>query len=102
MIKLLELRNEKNLSQRAVAERFFVSQATFNNWENGKTQPSITQLIALANFFDVTVDYLIGASDERENEYYSLSAKERTFLNSFRNADEKKQDAMLILLENAK
>ncbi len=64
MIRLVELRREMGLSQRAMAKEFFVSQATFNNWENGNTQPSIAQLIAIAKYFGVSVDYLIGNSDD--------------------------------------
>ena len=63
MIRLLELRMEKGLSQRAIAQQFNVSQGTYNNWERSNTQPSIEQLIALARFFDVSVDYLIGNTD---------------------------------------
>lgn len=63
MIRLLELRNEKRLSQRDIAKLFNVSQSTYNNWENARTQPSLEQLIALADFFDVSVDYLIGKDD---------------------------------------
>jgi transcriptional regulator with XRE-family HTH domain len=64
MIRLLELRNEKNLSQRDMAKILNISQGTYNNWENQNTQPSIEQLIFLAKFFGVSVDYLIGNSDD--------------------------------------
>ena len=64
MIRLRELRAEKNISQRKMAEMFSVSQGTYNNWEQGNTQPSIEQLIELARFFSVSVDYLIGNSDD--------------------------------------
>lgn len=64
MIRLRELRAEKNISQRKMAETFSVSQGTYNNWEQGNTQPSIEQLIELARFFGVSVDYLIGNSDD--------------------------------------
>ncbi len=64
MIRLLDLRKEKNASQRQMAAAFNVSQGTYNNWEQGNTQPSIEQLIELAKFFKVSVDYLIGNSDE--------------------------------------
>lgn len=64
MIRLRELRAEKNISQRKMAEMFSVSQGTYNNWEQGNTQPSIEQLIELARFFGVSVDYLIGNSDD--------------------------------------
>ncbi len=66
MIKLYELRLEKNLSQRAIAKEMCISQATYNNWENGKTQPSIEQLIMLADFFDVSVDFLIGKEGDEQ------------------------------------
>lgn len=51
MIRLRDLRNEKSISQRKMGEIFNVSQATYNNWEKGNTQPSIEQLIELARFF---------------------------------------------------
>lgn len=66
MIRLLELRTEKEMSQREVAKRLFVSQGTYNNWENGKTQPSIEQLILLSKLFDVSIDYIVGNSEDAE------------------------------------
>lgn len=66
MIRLFELRTEKELSQREVAKKLFVSQGTYNNWKNGKTQPSIEQLILLSKLFDVSIDYIIGNSEDAE------------------------------------
>ena len=60
MIRLLELRTYEGLSQREVAKALFISQGTYNNWENGKTQPSIEQLIALSKFFGESIDYILG------------------------------------------
>lgn len=59
MIRLFELRSEQSLSQRQIAKMLNISQATYNNWENGKTEPSIEDLIKISNFFKVSVDYLI-------------------------------------------
>lgn len=88
MIRLLELRMEKGLSQRNIAKELHISQGTYNNWENGKTQPSIEQLIVLADFFDVCVDYLIGHSDDygtiRTNSNLSLSNEEQKIVTYFR------------------
>lgn len=64
MIKLYELRTEKGLSQRSIAKILNISQGTYNNWENGKTEPSIAQLIEISKFFEISVDYLIGNSDD--------------------------------------
>lgn len=64
MIRLYDLRSESELSQREIARQLHISQSTYHNWESGKTQPSIAQLIDLAEFFGVSVDYLIGNSDD--------------------------------------
>ena len=60
MIKLFELRTEQGLSQREIAKILNISQGTYNNWENERTQPSIEDLIQLSKIFKVSVDYLIG------------------------------------------
>lgn len=62
MNKLLELRTYEGLTQRDVAKALFVSQGTYNNWENGKTEPSIEQLMALSRFFGESIDYIVGNS----------------------------------------
>lgn len=64
MIRLFELRKEKGLSQRQMADRFNVSQGTYCNWEKGTTEPSIEQLVAMAKFFGVSVDYMVGNVDD--------------------------------------
>lgn len=64
MIRLFDLRKEKDLSQRKMADALHISQSTYHNWENGITQPSIEQLIGIAEFFGVSVDYLINNSDD--------------------------------------
>ncbi len=87
MIRFFELRSEKGISQREIAKHFDISQATYNNWENGRTQPSIEQLIALAKFYDVSVDYLIGNSDDAGIINYDkpqLSDEEIQLLRAFR------------------
>ncbi|MEG0614295.1 MAG: helix-turn-helix transcriptional regulator [Clostridia bacterium] len=61
---LKALRNNTNLSQKKLGERIKVSNASINSWENGINEPKASYLIALADFFGVTTDYLLG----RENE----------------------------------
>jgi transcriptional regulator with XRE-family HTH domain len=100
MIKLLELRTEKGLSQRETARQMNVSQGTYNNWENEKTQPSIEQLIHLARFFSVTVDYLIGYADEYggANVGDGLSMDEKTVLRIFRTLPDESKTAFIQFL----
>ena len=58
--RLKELRLEKQLKQSQIAKELRIPEGTYSNWEQGRTQPDIDGLITLANFFKVTVDYLIG------------------------------------------
>ena len=85
MTRLFELRKERGLSQRDMAVEFSVSQSTYNNWENARTQPSIEQLIAIARFFDVSVDYLVGNSDDADTINYitTLSPDEKRFIDTY-------------------
>lgn len=63
--RLRELRNEKALSQKALAVQLGYSPSTIANYELGQRQPDIDTLKHLAAYFGVTTDYLSGASDVR-------------------------------------
>lgn len=58
--RIKELREEKGLSQRQLAAEIKASQANISRWENGTQDPSTEWLIALADFFNGTTDYLLG------------------------------------------
>ena len=57
-------RNDRHLSQRALADIIGVSQQTVGSWEVGRTSPDNEMLKKLASFFNVSVDYLLGRTDE--------------------------------------
>lgn len=59
-IKLKELRDKKGISQYKMAAELSISQSTIGNWEAGKREPNFKTLIKLADYFGVSVDYLIG------------------------------------------
>lgn len=61
--RLRELREEKGVSQQEVGNLVRMSKMAVSHWEKGHSEPSISQLITLSNFFEVTVDYLIGKTD---------------------------------------
>ena len=61
--RLKELRLEKGLSQKALAEQIGQAQSTINYWENDKEEPTISGLRKLCDFFDVSADYLICRTD---------------------------------------
>lgn len=60
---LRELRNQRNLTQREVAEQLGVTQQTYAYYELGQRKPEQQTLIRLADFFEVSADYLLGRTE---------------------------------------
>lgn len=58
--RLKQLREERNLKQAQLAKELNVSQGTIGNWERGIREPDFETIKILANYFDVTTDYLLG------------------------------------------
>lgn len=61
--RLRELRLEENLSTKMLGEKIKVSDATISRWENCLQTPTISQIVKLAKYFNVTTDYLCGLED---------------------------------------
>lgn len=59
-MRLRELRKAKGLTQREVAEIIGYAQISYARYEKGEREPDIATLCKLAEYFNVTVDYLIG------------------------------------------
>lgn len=60
---LKALRAERGIGQAELAKTLDISVKMVSHWETGYTEPSIAQLIALADYFDVTIDELVGRTD---------------------------------------
>ena len=58
--RLTQLRKEKGLSQKQLAEDLGVTQATIARYENGTRQPSLDFLVVIALYLGVSTDYLLG------------------------------------------
>ncbi len=59
-IVLRQLRDEQNKTQTELANDLHISQKTYSNYENGTRQPSIDTLIDIANYYRISIDYLVG------------------------------------------
>ena len=64
MIRLRELREEKHINQQKLAIALNVTQAAISKYELGLSEPDISMLKNIADYFHVSVDYLIGFSDD--------------------------------------
>lgn len=82
MNKLKELRNKENLTQKDLAQMLNVGISTYLGYEKETSEPTIETLVKLANYYGVTMDYLIGRDFKNELGYLNDSEKE--LLNAFR------------------
>ena len=60
------LREDNDLRQREVAALLHVSQNTYSQYENGVIEWTAPHLVKLADFYQVSVDYLLGRTEKRE------------------------------------
>ena len=59
-MKLKELRKQQNLTQVQVSQYLNTTHQTYNNYENGKYEPSIDMLIKLADLNNTSIDFIVG------------------------------------------
>ena len=69
--RIKDLREDRDMRQSDLAEATGIDQRTISNYETGKTLPDAYALIRFANFFDVSIDYLLCRSN------YDFSSKEK-------------------------
>ena len=62
-----DLRLERNLMQKELASKIHIAPNTLSQFEKGKARPSYEVLLALANFFECSTDFLLGRSDDLGN-----------------------------------
>ncbi|MCI6786632.1 MAG: helix-turn-helix domain-containing protein [Oscillospiraceae bacterium] len=60
------LREDRDLRQRELAEVLHVSQNTYSQYENGVIELTAEKLVLLADFYEVSVDYLLGRTEKME------------------------------------
>ncbi len=61
--KLTELRKERKIKQSELALAIGVAQSAISQWEKGINEPKASYLILLADYFNVSIDYLCGRTD---------------------------------------
>lgn len=62
--RLVQLQSERKVTKKNIASAVGVSIMGYYRYERGERQPTADVLIALADFFDVSLDYLVGRSDD--------------------------------------
>lgn len=78
--KIRDLRKEKKLSQSELGKLIGVSQTTVTAWETGRAEPASTYIKKLADFFNVSADYLLGRPEKKSSNEDQKSKDLKKFL----------------------
>lgn len=96
--RIRSLRKANNMTQEDLAKHFKCAKSTISQYENGINEPDIKTILRFADFFNVSVDYLLGRVEEAAKNYYNYFADPtilenlKVFLNKFEELPANHQD----------
>lgn len=88
-MELKELRKNKKITQNKISSELNIPITTYKRYENEERTPNIETLIKLANFYNVSLDYLVGRNFN--NEFGYLNEQEKMLLNIFKKLNSQNQ-----------
>lgn len=101
---LKQLREAASVSQKQLANAIGVSQQSINKYENHKIEPDIGTMIRIADYFNTSVDYLIGHTEiQRKIEatsVWELNDEERKILCGYRKLSAKKRKSIAMIIDS--
>ena len=104
LTNLKKLREDASISQKAVADAIGVSQQSVNKYENHNIEPDIETLIRIADFFETSVDYLIGHTSVRrrieEVHVFELNDLESKVMEQYRSLTPKQKACVNVVMES--
>lgn len=102
---LKKLRQSIGISQQQLADVIGTSQQSINKYENHSVEPDIATLIALADYFSTSVDYLIGHTEVKRKietiQHDSFTAEEIQIIDGYRNANNYEKEIIKLVIKNA-
>lgn len=102
--RLKQLRQRKSVSQMQLADAIGVSQQSINKYENHGVEPDIRTLMAMADFFKTSVDYLIGHTDvERvieDTSPFDLNEEEAGLMEAWRLLCPEEKESIRLVMKN--
>ena len=89
--RIIEIKNNRKLLQKDIAQAINVTVRQYQRYEKNQTQPTLSVLLALADYFDVSLEYLVGRSDNQEllaahtaDDSHDLTPEQREELEQFK------------------
>ena len=104
--KLTEIRKQRKLTMKDVAEAIGMKPDTYRNYESGRLEPNLSTLTKLADFYGVTTDYLLGRSTDTPPlsqlaSQFNMSALEREIVDGYLSLPEDMRGGLMDFLEKA-
>lgn len=82
--KLQQLRNDKELTQMQLSKILGIKRALLSNYERGATLPSVRNLIKIADYFNVSTDFLLGRLMAQTSDIVDLTDEQVIYLDNLR------------------
>lgn len=103
LLNLKELRIEKGLSQKALGEVLQVSQQSINKYENHNVIPDIETLITMSEYFETSIDYIVGNTKIRNRiepvDKYDLNNEEKEIIDIYRSMNKKDKQSFKTIIK---
>ena len=90
-MKLKEYRQKLGISQRELSQKLQIPVTTLFGWENGAREPNIDNLVRIADFYNISIDELVGRPTNMINKML-LSERERNIIDKVLKMDLKQQE----------
>lgn len=87
-MNLKKLRKNLGLTQEEVATKLCLARSTYRNYENNEREPNIETLIKIADYFDVSLDYLCGRQNKNLLFIDSLTPQKKELINLIKELDD--------------
>lgn len=94
-VRLGNLIEENNVTQRQLAFDLHIANSTINGYISGYREPDFAMLMRLAAYFDVSTDYLLGLSDEKRPAPSSLSLSESELIHLYRSLNPERRELLI-------
>ena len=95
-LRIKELRKEKGIRQSELAKLLHVSQQAVGSWETGRTIPGADTLNILADYFNVTTDYLLGRPEKKDDDAKTADIEDDDVIFTYEGRRIPKEDLELI------
>lgn len=98
------LRAKKGISQQTLGDEIGVSQQSINKYENHNIEPDITTLIAIAEYFNTTIDFIVGRTNIpfpfEQIKSVKVSREEANLIKLYRGLPDQQKEAILTMLQS--